>query len=686
MPSYLTPGVYVEEKKPAIQPIEGVSTSVAAFIGVAIKGPVNKATLITSLAEFVSVFGGAIPIVSGQERYLYYAVRHFFGEGGTKCYVVRVTGYDDIDNGDTIQAISAFKEFDAETTDGTTVSKALKVSALTPGRWGETLKVQVENASKFSVLLAESITGSSTLSQFTLKDNQDVQVGSVLYLTEQVTGQIKRVNISDSSITFTPLLTAESARFDYTIPKDARVFSPDMKFESETDLTASINVKTTDPEVTVKLKSLLKLNEAGDTFPLKAGDLINISINFTTSTAPKAVLVKKVIERISSGERAMLVEFEPAGLPSFDMTHTKVYARDFDLLVKEGDVFSEAHRHLSLIDHNRRDYITDRLGASSGASRLIMASESTGTNGAVIVNAPFANLAGADDGLTGTPAFGDNDIIGSELTFTGLHALDTVKDISILVIPNASNAVAKAAIAYCEKRKDIFFVMDLPGDLSDPASYVSDKASSYAAIYYPWIVADDPISGKPITLPPSGAVAGIYAQTDVSRGVHKAPAGIGNGYLKSANGIQRVITKAENDILYQKKINVIRKYPEGILVWGTRTLSAEPAWRYVNVRRLFIFLEQSIERGLQWVVFEPNDFSLWKSIKRNVSAFLRVQWEEGKLAGATEDKAFFVRCDDVTNTPDTINAGQVIAEIGVAPSKPAEFVVFRFKQFVGKTQ
>jgi hypothetical protein len=267
-----------------------------------------------------------------------------------------------------------------------------------------------------------------------------------------------------------------------------------------------------------------------------------------------------------------------------------------------------------------------------------------------------------------------------------LFALDPVKDISILVVPNAPNAVAKAAIAYCEKRKDLFFVMDLPRTLSDPAAYVADKATSYAAIYFPWIFDDDPLTGKPLLLPPSGAVAGSYAQTDTSRGVHKAPAGIDNGYLNSATGIQKIITKAANDILYQKKINVIRKYPEGILIWGARTLSAEPAWKYVNVRRLFIFLEQSIERGLKWVVFEPNDYGLWKSIERNVSAFLRVQWEDGKLVGATDAQAFFVRCNATTNPPDTVNVGQVIAEIGAAPSKPAEFVVFRFKQFAGKAK
>jgi phage tail sheath protein FI len=261
-----------------------------------------------------------------------------------------------------------------------------------------------------------------------------------------------------------------------------------------------------------------------------------------------------------------------------------------------------------------------------------------------------------------------------------------VKDASILVIPNASVAVAKQAMAYCQRRKDLFLILDTPRTVTNPVAHANLVGSSdYAALYFPWITDTDPATGKSIALPPSGAVAGTFAYTDNARGVHKAPAGVNEGYLNSATGIQTIVTKAQNDIYYQGKVNVIRKYPEGILVWGARTLSASPEWRYVNVRRLFIFLEKSIERGLGWVVFEPNDYTLWKNIQRNVQSFLRLQWAEGKLVGATEGQAFFVRCDQTTNTPDTVNVGQVIAEIGVSPSKPAEFVVFRFKQFIGKT-
>lgn len=685
MATYLTPGIYVEEKKPALQPIEGVSTSVGAFIGVAQRGPVNKARLVTSLSEFVRIFGGPIPVT--QERYLYYAVRHFFAEGGTKCYVVRVTGYSDVNDAVSLQAVSAHKEFSAMPINGTTAVPAFRVSAINEGMWGEKLRVQVEPASRFSVLLAEDIPAGN-VSQLTLRYTQDVQVGTVLYAVEQVTGMVTSVNATTNTIEFRPGLTAETESFTTDIPVGATVFSPDWKFQSVAAETAKVPISTV--PTSIKLATILNLR--GE--PLKAGDLLNFAI-----TNPVTVVAKKIVEKPVGGETGILVQFDEVTVPprvtesptGLDHTHVKVYARDFDIIVKDttdtekdGGETVETHLHLSLIDTNRRDYLNVRLGPDSGASNYIAANETVGANGAIVPFTAFVQLNGGDDGLTGTPAFNADDIIGSELTGTGLFALDTIKDASILVIPNASDEVARAAIAYCEKRKDLFFVMDLPSDKTDPAAYVADKASSYAAIYYPWITDDDPFTGKPLTLPPSGAVAGSYAQTDVSRGVHKAPAGVENGYLNSATGIQRIVGKGETDILYPKKINVIRKFPEGILIWGTRTLSAEPAWRYVNVRRLFMFLESSLERGLQWVVFEPNDFTLWKNITRNVSAFLRVQWQEGKLVGAKEEEAFFVRCDETTNTPDTINVGQVITEIGIAPSKSAEFVVFRFKQFIAK--
>jgi phage tail sheath protein FI len=205
--------------------------------------------------------------------------------------------------------------------------------------------------------------------------------------------------------------------------------------------------------------------------------------------------------------------------------------------------------------------------------------------------------------------------------------------------------------------------------------------SKFGAIYYPWISVTDPVTGKPMLCPPSGAVAGSYAEADGRVGVHKAPAGTEDGYLNSAIGVERVITKGEQDTLNPQGVNVIRKFADaGIVIWGARTVSSDPEWKYVNVRRLFNFIEQSILKGTQGLVFEPNDPSLWKRITRDVSAFLKVQWMEGKIIGNKPEQAFFVHCNEQTNTPETMDLGQVITLIGICPSKPAEFVIFRIKQ------
>ena len=306
-------------------------------------------------------------------------------------------------------------------------------------------------------------------------------------------------------------------------------------------------------------------------------------------------------------------------------------------------------------------------------------------------------LDGGKDGQ----ALDANDFIGDEAAMNGLHAFDAVDDINIVAIPDlvSSNIEGKsgrdAAIAgftYCENRKDCFFVADTPSGLSpqDALAYKQGTGprfggnafnSTFGALYYPWIHITDPLTGKRKLFPPSGAVVGSYSATDVRRGVHKAPAGIEDGYLNTAADVERMITKGEHDTLNPEGINVIRKFPDaGIVIWGARTVSADPEWRYVNVRRLFLFLEESIDEGTQWVVFEPNGPNLWARIVRNVSAFLRVQWLDGKLAGSTPEQAYFVKCDEETNPQESVDLGRVVTVIGVAPLKPAEFVIFRIMQ------
>ncbi len=674
MPSYLTPGVYVEEVSSGNKPIEGVSTSVAAFVGVTAKGPVAKPVFVTSFAEFVKIFGGPILVIPGtQEHYLYYSVRQYFSEGGTKCFIIRVVHYGAIDDAITIAAVASTGTYDGLEDDGSTaVSPALTVSASNPGTWGDGLEVQVESASKFSLLLGEDITGGAGMNQLTLLDNQDVRVGSVLHLVQEITGIVRSVNLATSTITFEPMRTGPAYYgADPNITNGMDVFTPDYKLRT----TVSSGGPVVASEGVTTAGIVLTNLERVDGEILKVGSVLNF-VN------TNEVLLE--VTRIDYGTvpgigKVMIVDTAQDILVNYARNTSRVYARDFDLAVRQGTNEVERHFHLSTRAANGSDFVENRLGEGDS---LYITTSMSGPAALVMNDTLFAALGGGNDGLTGLT---DVDFVGSSIVGSGLHGLDNVKDASILVVPNASQILSQSCVAFCDGRKDLFYVMDFPSGSATPIESYPGYSSSFSALYYPWIQVDDPLTGQKILAPPSGAVAGTYAYTDTQRGVHKAPAGINEGYLDSAVGIERIVTKGENDILYQSKVNVIRKFPEGILVWGTRTLSADPEWKYVNVRRLFIFLEQSIERGTQWVVFEPNDVSLWASIRRNISAFLRIQWRDGKLAGTKEEEAFFVQCDASTNPPEIVDAGQVVTVVGVAPLKPAEFVVFRFQQFSGKS-
>ncbi|WP_198539531.1 phage tail sheath family protein, partial [Streptomyces graminilatus] len=280
----------------------------------------------------------------------------------------------------------------------------------------------------------------------------------------------------------------------------------------------------------------------------------------------------------------------------------------------------------------------------------------------------------------------------------GLEAVDEVTMVAVpdlmagyekgLIDADGVKSVQTAMITHCELMGDRIAVLDplpdlIPQLVSHWRTDVAGYDSKYAALYYPWIKVLDPASGQNRLVPPSGHVIGVWSRNDTERGVHKAPA---NEVVRGALDLAVNITKGEQDLLNPIGVNCIRAFPgRGIRIWGARTLSSDAAWRYINVRRLFNYLEESILLGTQWVVFEPNDIRLWGTIRRNISAFLREEWRRGALFGASAGEAFYVKCDSETNTPDSIDAGQVICEIGICPVKPAEFVVFRLSQFSDST-
>jgi uncharacterized protein len=345
-----------------------------------------------------------------------------------------------------------------------------------------------------------------------------------------------------------------------------------------------------------------------------------------------------------------------------------------------------------------RIFATDPQSASTPLARGVFGFFDNGGGRCFVVNIP-----------AGTP------IGGTGRGRTGLAALEAIDEVAIVAAPGYADPVSyEALLSHCERLGDRVAVLDGPAEIleTEPLTRVATapvaaaktedgkpesktrapapvpsgetpgmrpRQSDYGAFYVPWIAVRDPLSGDVIATPPSGHVAGVWARTDMLRGVHKAPA---NEPIRGVVDLSYRVTRGEQETLNPAGVNCIRYFPaEGVRIWGARTLAAEASeWRYLNVRRLFSMLKESIGDGTRWIVFEPNDELLWRSIRRDIGAFLTRVWRDGALMGATPQEAFFVKCDAETNPPDVRDAGMVIAEIGVAPVKPAEFVVFKLSQ------
>jgi uncharacterized protein len=365
----------------------------------------------------------------------------------------------------------------------------------------------------------------------------------------------------------------------------------------------------------------------------------------------------------------------------------------FTLRARMGEV-EETYENVSLGVPGAKSAV-EVVNASSRLLRLVE-TKAAGTPaerapdlGSYLVKAPI---------MTNLPQVQANHFTGNAAERSGLEGLEVAEDVTMLCCPDLMAAyqagivdregvksVQLSMIAHCERMGDRVAILDPLPDLSpqDVKRWREAEAgydSKYAVLYYPWIKVTGP-NGRPMAMPPSGHMAGIYARNDNERGVHKAPA---NEVIRGALEAVVQITKGEQDTLNPGGINCIRSFTgRGLRVWGARTLSSDPAWRYVNVRRLFNYVEKSIERGTQWVVFEPNDPDLWARVKRDVSAFLTGAWRDGMLFGRSPEEAFFVKCDEELNPPDVRDRGMLFIDIGLAPVKPAEFVIFRLSQWAG---
>ena len=324
-------------------------------------------------------------------------------------------------------------------------------------------------------------------------------------------------------------------------------------------------------------------------------------------------------------------------------------------------------------DYRYLAYAVEHYFVNGGSRAYIMrVAPVDGSNGSAL-SMTADDFIGVDNGegkRTGLQSFVDNDVV------------------SIISVPGVTDPnVQRALVAHCENLASRFAVLDVPRDAKKVQDIINHRNildSSYAALYYPWLVVFDPLEKRNIAIPPSGSMMGIYARTDNARGVHKAPA---NEVVSACIGLDVQINKGEQDILNPKGVNLIRAFPGmGIRVWGARTLSSDGIFKHINVRRLFIFIEESIKANTNWVVFEPNDEVLWGRVQRTIEVFLTNLWRGGALMGIAPDEAFFVNIGRNSMSQDDIDNGRLVCEIGVAPVRPAEFEVFRITQKTGEVK
>lgn len=590
MPEYLSPGVYVEEYESGAVPMEGVGTSTAGFVGFAEKGDViGKPQLVTSFSDYIRIFGGYLSETKfGDKRYLPYAVEHFFINGGSRAFVMRVCPAD---------AKCAATKSDS----------VLSFTAKNPGEWGNRIKVTVSPVSRVKTQVYE-VNGNDAV----VRSVDGFTIGDVVEFADGKTSVYNKITaIEEKTITF------ENPVNPSIIDKN---------------LVPTKFIKSSEIDVSVKYGDVKE-------------DYLFVSLNTESADYIKSRMAKSELVTVEVGE----IKAAAAAKPAADGKDKKEGA--------PAPVPAAA--------------ITSPFEAVGGKGDAIILQLSGGTDGNV-AGATAADYIGKDEGP------------GKR---TGIQAFIENSDVSLMAVPGITiPEVQMSLIAHCENLKSRFAVLDMPKDrkkTDELLEYRDMFDSNYAAFYHPWIQIFDPLSKKNIIAPPSGSMLGIYARTDNTVGVHKAPA---NEVVRACTGLASSYNTAEQDLLNPKGVNLIRSFPgRGIRVWGARTATSNATWKYINVRRLFIYLEESIRANTNWVVFEPNTEALWGRVKRTIEMFLASTWRSGALAGTSPSEAFFVEIGRSTMTQDDIDNGRLICVIGVAPVKPAEFVIFKIGQYTSES-
>ena len=689
MPEYLAPGVYVEEVSYRSKSIEGVSTTTTGFVGPTRYGPVeDPPEVLTSLLDFERIYGdrGRLQFADAtsyldisappadledqvhreaMDNYMWHAVRAFFENGGARLYVKRIfrpipvpdaqgrnpgeADYEDTFDDDFDGRASVTLTGDLSPPGD---AQSLRILARFPGAAGQR---RVRLTVQFGQNALVSNDGISDVNG--LIDRDVVWISDVAYSPASPPAP-DHAGESPPSPATGALYIAEAYRTEVGdrtwrfrgasgSPRELTEFraDPDPAFSDEIrPLTLSVTDIPPDEDALSIVWSGLPLDPAHE----RAGAPDSVFARFSERPASRA---------------------EALSLP---------------IIVQADEGMSGLDVIQAIFDHDRQvktavgssEFIEDALTPDSTDAQRSLDLELTGGNDG-------ARPKAAEYEGTADPALGFK---------TGLKALEDIDDISIVAAPgstfgyerdyrNDAATIAALLIGHAERMRYRIAVID-SGDGQTVSAVRTMRArfdSKHAAFYYPWVTVLDPLTQREINLPPSGFVSGIYARNDIRRAVYKAPA---NEIVTLAIGFETLLNKGQQDVMNPEGINCFRYFPgRGYRLWGARTMSSDPEWKYVNLRRYFAYLEHSVDRGTQWAVFEPNGELLWGNVRRTIEDFLFNEWQNGALLGDKPEKAYFVKCDRSTMTQNDLDNGRLVCLVGLAPLRPAEYVIFRIGQW-----
>jgi uncharacterized protein len=655
-PTY--PGVYIEEIPSGVRTIVGVSTSVAAFIDSFRRGPLDEAVQVFNFGEFEAEFGGLHTASEAS-----YGVQQFFQNGGSEAWIVRAGTTADANPANNAVASSITLEDAPGGNDVLLVTAGRRIrgaSAENPGRWGDALHVEIDYdttdpATLFNLTVREVVTqgGRRVVLRTETLRNLTMSAGAPNNAIETVNEGSRLVQLS-----------RENA---WPLNRPA----PNGTFGNALPLVPAIPAD-------------------GAAFTVDAGSgAITTSLDYAGATPTSYPELRGFVEqaiRAAAGSAAVLALAEPAR-----STIRALLSGATVRLIGRG---TAASPHRFLVNAGIG------TGFTPGATLAIGGASAAALGLNVTPNVQLYPLGGGQDGTV--PVAG-NALIGNRNAKTGLYALEDVDLFNILCIPRAADlaqtdmqAVYAAAEAYCEERR-AFLVVDIEAgveDLDDMQTWLAQNETlrhRNAAVYFPRTLIADPLNDNRLrSVGASGTIAGLYARTDASRGVWKAPAGT-DARLRGVQMLPYILTDPQNGALNPLGVNCLRTFPVySTVCWGARTLDGADQiaseWKYIPVRRFTLYLEESLYRGTKWVVFEPNDEPLWAQIRLNVGAFMANLFRQGAFQGTTPRDAYFVKCDGETTTQNDIDQGIVNILVGFAPLKPAEFVIIRIQQIAGQIQ